>query len=127
MQKAPPHALGGVNVTGSAAAAALIADATPKILAELHIIDKLAESLASDEGWVSSLDITPVSSHFSALRCELKELINHDAALVKLFEPFLAGLDTLIQSASLYEQRGRGWEVSDVRLFCADGRSESPV
>ncbi len=121
-QKAPPHALHGVSASGLTAAAALVADATPKILAELHITEKLVSSLASDAERISSMDIAPVRGHFIALRHELRNLIRDEASQTELFSPLISGLDMLVENACSGGQWWNDWKISDLRKFCADGR-----
>jgi hypothetical protein len=121
-QKAPPHSLHGVSVSGLTAAAALVADATPKILAELYITEKLASSLASDAERISYMDIAPVRGHFEALRHELRSLIRDEASQAELFCPLISGLDMLVENACSYGPRWNDWKISDLRRFCADGR-----
>lgn len=121
-QLAPPKCSRGTTTVGVDAGAALIADATPKILAELYVIERSTSGLDTKRGEIPFVDIEPIVLHILALRTELRDLVPDTAIRDRHFGGLFVELDALIQSTRSYGSGRDSWKPSDLLEFCSSAR-----
>jgi hypothetical protein len=111
---APPHALPDIVCSATERAAALVADATPKILSELYILTRFLPGTETGRRELEGIDVAPVLHHLDLLSHELKQLIPEALTRQELFGSSLDNLCTALDQIRKKRVAPDNWRIEDV-------------